>query len=609
MGVVSSVGAGVNGFAVGQRVISNGRHAEYVSVPQNLCAVVPDNVSDEEAAFSVVASIGLQGIRLIQPTLGETVVVSGLGLIGLITVQLLRAHGCKVIGIDFDKKKLAIARQFGAETVDLSAGEDPVLFAQAYSKGRGIDAVIITASTQSSEPVSQAARMCRKRGRIVLVGVTGLELNRDVFYEKELTFQVSCSYGPGRYDTDYETKGQDYPFGFVRWTEQRNFEAVLDMMADGRLNVKPLITHTFPLEEATRAYDLIMSDEFSLGILLDYRKSDLEKTQPDHTISLRDPSEYASAPAQGRINFIGAGNYAGATLIPSFKKAGAFLQTIVSREGVSAVHQGRKNGFAHASTDTDAAITDPSSDTLIITTRHDSHARFVIKALEAGKHVFVEKPLCLDLDQWENIRKAMDAQPTAQVMVGFNRRFAPHIVRMKQLLSGVQIPKSFVITVNAGAIPSNHWTQDRATGGGRIIGEACHFVDLLRYLAGHSVDSWSAVAMDTVNRDSVSITLKFADGSIGTIHYLANGSKSFPKERVEVFAAGGILQLDNFRVLRSFGWKGAGTMRLWRQDKGQLACVSAFLQSIREGKPAPISREELLEVARLTIEVDAAVNH
>jgi predicted dehydrogenase/threonine dehydrogenase-like Zn-dependent dehydrogenase len=609
VGIIHSIGDKVNGFKMGQRIISNGKHAEMVSVPANLCAPVPDNVTDEEAAFTVVSAIGLQGIRLIQPSLGETVVVSGLGLIGLITVQLLRAHGCKVIGIDFDARKLALARDFGAVTVDLSAGENPVTFADNFTRGRGVDAVLITASTKSSDPVSQAARMCRKRGRIVLVGVTGLELNRDEFYEKELTFQVSCSYGPGRYDPNYEEKGQDYPIGFVRWTEQRNFEAVLDMMADGRLDVKPLITHRFPIAEADKAYDLLMSDEWSLGILIDYKNEDRsEEDLLARKVSLQQGIEIKPLAAKGNLSFIGAGNYASAMLIPSFKKAGASLLTLVSNAGVSSVHYGRKFGFRDASTDASLVLADPQTDTVVVSTRHDTHASYVLKALEFGKHVFVEKPLCLDPEELEKIRIAMDANPSTQVMVGFNRRFAPHILRMKQLLSGVKIPKAFIVTINAGMIPSNHWTQDRTTGGGRIIGEACHFIDLLRDLAGHPVASWSATAMDSVNKDSVSITLRFEDGSIGTIHYLANGSKSFPKERVEVFAAGGILQMDNFRVLRSFGWKGAGSMRLWRQDKGQQACVAAFMDAVRNGKPSPIPREQLLEVARLTIEIDAAVN-
>ena len=609
IGIVQQVGSGVQRFAIGQRVVSNGKHAEMIAVSENLCALVPDHVSDEEASFTVVAAIGLQGIRLIQPTLGETIVVSGLGLIGLITVQLLRAHGCKVIGVDFDARKLDMARSFGADTVDLSKGEDPVAYAHAFSRGRGIDAVIITASTNSSEPVSQAARMCRKRGRIVLVGVTGLTLSRDEFYEKELSFQVSCSYGPGRYDPNYEEMGHDYPYGFVRWTEQRNFEAILDMMADGRLDVKPLITHRFLLKEATQAYDLIMGDTFSLGILIDYQGGGptVDASLRAEFVALNPVEAEQGIPVSGTVSFIGAGNYASSMLIPAFKKSGAQLQTIVSNMGVSGVYNGRKFGFIRAATDTALVFSELETDTLVITTRHDSHASYVVKALEAGKHVFVEKPLCMDMDSCNDIIAAMDAHPAQQVMVGFNRRFAPHVMQMKKLLASVKIPKTFVVTINAGNIPAEHWTQDPMTGGGRIIGEACHFIDLLRDLAGSPIVSFKAAAMDTPTHDTVSIMLTFADGSLGTILYFANGSKSFPKERIEVFAAGGILQLDNFRVLRTYGWKGGSTMRLWRQDKGQVACVQAFMDAVRSGKPAPIPRDQLIEVARITIEINNAL--
>ena len=608
VGVVLDTGAGVSGFTKGQRVVSNGKHAELVAVPQNLCAAVPDGVSDEEASFTVVAAIGMQGIRLVQPTLGETVVVSGLGLIGLITVQLLRAQGCHVIGIDFDARKLALARSFGATTVDLSAGEDPVATAMARTRDRGVDAVLITASTRSDEPVSQAARMCRKRGRIVLVGVTGLQLSRDEFYEKELSFQVSCSYGPGRYDPEYEEKGHDYPIGFVRWTEQRNFEAVLDMMARGSLDVKPMITHRFAVEDAAAAYDLIMGDEYSLGILLDYRKGDRTEEELRTTVvDLLTASTSPPVPSAGTVSFLGAGNYASAILIPAFRKAGASLHTLVSNMGVSSVHYGRRFGFAKASTDNEEVFRDTDADTIVVSTRHDSHARYVVRALQAGRHVFVEKPICLDIAGLEEVRAAMEAHPDRHVMVGYNRRFAPHVVRMKRLLAGVRTPKAFIVTVNAGAIPASHWTQDEQAGGGRIIGEACHFIDLLRHLADHSITSWQVSAMDSTTRDTVSITLRFTDGSIGTIHYLANGSKAFPKERIEVFAAGGILQLDNFRVLRCHGWKGGGTMRLWRQDKGQQACVAAFLDAVRSGGPTPIPREQVLEVAQVTIDIGKAV--
>jgi predicted dehydrogenase/threonine dehydrogenase-like Zn-dependent dehydrogenase len=574
VGKVVGYGIDVNKFEVGDRVISNGKHAEVVSVPLNLCAKVPHEVSDEEAAFTVLGAIALQGIRLVKPTLGETVVVTGLGLVGLITVQLLRASGCRVLGLDFDQEKLRLARQFGAEVVDLAAGHDPIKAAESYSRGRGVDAVIVTAATKSNQPIHEAALMCRKRGRIVLVGVAGLELSRDDFFKKELTFQVSASYGPGRYDPNYEEKGQDYPVGFVRWTEQRNFEAVLDMMADGRLDVKPLISHRFNIQDAEKAYELVSSNSPSLGILLDYPGIEILATA--RTISLVGTSNSQSGKtkigfSQATVSFIGAGNYAKAVLMPAFKAAGAKMCSVVSATGVSGLHAARKFNFTETTTDVSQLFTDTNANTLVISTRHDSHAKYVLKALESGKHIFVEKPLCLTLSELSEIENFY-AQSFVQLsdfpilMVGFNRRFAPQIQKMKHLLSGVSGAKSFIMTVNAGAIPIEHWTQDLETGGGRVVGEVCHFIDLLRFMADSPIKSWSREIMSAPTKDTLSINLRFVDGSIGTIHYFANGSKAFPKERLEIFVDGRILQLDNYRKLTGFGWPGFRKLNLWSQD-------------------------------------------
>jgi len=590
-------------------VASNGRHAEMVAVPANLCAKVPDGVGDDDAAFTVLGAIALQGIRLAQPTLGEAVVVTGLGLIGLVTVQLLRAHGCRVLGIDFDRDKLALAARFGAEVVDLGAGEDPVRAAEAFSRGRGVDAVLITAATRSSEPVHQAALMCRKRGRIVLVGVAGLELARADFYEKELTFQVSCSYGPGRYDPAYEEGGNDYPVGFVRWTEQRNFEAVLDMVAVGALAVAPLVSHRFAIARADEAYALVGGNAPSLGILLEYPGESGEATVRSVRVAARDDAPAASsaaaasrASATPTLGFIGAGNYATAVLIPAFASSGAQLHTVASAGGVSSVHVARKFAIANATTDTAALLADHAIDSVVVTTRHDSHARFVLAARAAGKHVFVEKPLCLSLDELERIAAAY-REPSPLLMVGFNRRFAPHVQKMRALLASAPGPKSIVVTVNAGAIAATHWTQDAAVGGGRIVGEGCHFVDLARHLAGAPISGHSAHALAGGSGDSATLGLTFADGSIAAVHYLANGSKAFPKERVEVFAGGRVLQLDNFRRLTGYGWPSFSSMRLWRQDKGQRACAQAFVDAVKSAGAAPIPLAELLEVSRATIEI------
>ena len=601
-GVVAAVGDGVTGFERGDRVVSNGKHAEAVSVPANLCAKVPANVSDDEAAFTVLGAIALQGVRLAQPTLGETVVVTGLGLLGLVAVQLLRANGCRVLGLDFDSRKLELARRFGAEVVDLGKGQDPVAVANAFTAGRGVDAVVITAATDSNEPIHQAALMCRKRGRIVLVGVTGLALSRADFYEKELTFQVSCSYGPGRYDPNYEEKGIDYPIGFVRWTEQRNFEAVLGLMAGGQLDVKPLISHRFAIGDAQGAYDLVGGAEPSLGILLEY--PGIAISPGARTVKLSEAT--ADARAAVSLGFIGAGNYVTALLAPAFKAAGARLRAIASSGGVSSLHAGRKFGFEEATTDVDGLLADPSIDAVVVATRHDSHAEFVCRALAAGKHVFVEKPLAVTHAQLESIRRAIADAPAGKsplVMVGFNRRFAPHVRKMRELLAGARGPKAFVMTVNAGQIPREHWTQDVQVGGGRLIGEGCHFIDLLRFLADASIESHATVRM-AGSSDTLSVTLRFNDGSMGLVHYFANGSKAFPKERLEVFAGGQVLQLDNFRRLTGFGWPGFKSMKAWRQDKGQRDCAAAFVAAIRTGGVSPIPLEQLLEVGRVTIDSD-----
>ncbi len=618
------IGTDAPGFRIGERVVSNGPHAEVVAVPANLCARIPDGVSDDAAAFTVLGAIGLQGVRLAAPTLGESFVVTGLGLIGLITVQLLRANGCRVLGIDPDPTKTALARRFGASTVQLDSGEDPIAAAELFTRGGGVDGVLITAATDSDEPVAQAARMCRKRGRIVLVGVAGLQLNRADFYEKELSFQVSCSYGPGRYDPDYEQRGHDYPRGFVRWTEQRNFEAVLDLMASGTLDVGPLVTHRFELQEADRAYDLLANGKQYLGIVLEYPEPRAEVAA--NTIALttvvaqavapeqRMPGGEPSSGAEPVLAVVGSGNYAARVLVPAFARTGARLLGIASSGGVTAVHVGQKSGFAEATTDAAALIADSRTNTVVIATRHDSHAGYVVQALRAGKNVFVEKPLAIDAEGVAEIEAVWQGIPAAKrplLMVGFNRRFAPHVLRMKSLLESAPGPKCFIVTVNAGAIPARHWTQEADIGGGRLIGEGCHFIDLMRFLAGSPIRRSELAVIagagaGAVADDKVSATLTFADGSIGTLHYFANGHASFPKERVEVFCAGRVLQLDNFRSLRGYGWSGFSRMRLFRQDKGQLACAAAFISAIRAGLAAPIPFDELIEVARATISLGQA---
>ena len=597
VGTVVAVGEGVSGFHVGDRVASNGSHAELVVVPQHLCALIPDRVSELEASFTVLASIGLQGIRLAQPSLGETFVVSGLGLIGLLTAQLLAAQGCRVLGIDPDPAKCSLAEKLGVTALNLASGADPVAWCLEETCGIGVDGVLITAATSSSEPVHVAAQTCRQRGRIVLVGVTGLDLRRDLFYKKELSFQVSCSYGPGRYDPSYEQQGNDYPIGFVRWTEQRNFQAVLHALATGALRTDALITHRFPIDQAASAYELLSSTEPSLGILLQYPgTADPEK----RTISL--PAEAAAAPinrpSQPLVGVIGAGNYSCRTLIPAFAKAGACFHTIAASSGIGPVQVGRKFGFHQASTDVPALLADSSCSTVVIATRHDSHAALVQQALAAGKHVFVEKPLCLTAEELRSIEAVYTGEQL--LMVGFNRRFAPLLIDLQQQLGCLSGPKAFVYTCNAGAIPADHWTQDPALGGGRLVGEACHFVDLLRHLAASPIQDLQLLSATDSKPcpDTFSLQLRFANGSIGTIHYFANGSKAFPKERLEVFAAGKVLRLDNYHKLQAWGLPGFRTRRRLSQDKGQVACCAAFLKAIKSGGAPPIPASEILEVQR-----------
>jgi predicted dehydrogenase/threonine dehydrogenase-like Zn-dependent dehydrogenase len=603
VGIIHEVGYGVTNFNKGVRVVSNGRHAEVVNVPINLCAKVPDVVSDEEASFSVLGAVALQGIRLVKPTLGEAVVVTGLGLVGLMTVQLLRANGCRVLGLDFDQDKLSLAKKFGAEVVDLNR-ENPLTAADIFSRGRGVDAVIVTAATTSDEPMHQAAQMCRKRARIVLVGMTGLKLSRDDFFKKELIFQVSASYGPGRHDPNYEEKGHDYPVGFVRWTEQRNFEAVLDMMATGALDVKSLISHRIDIAEAEKAYELISGNESSLGILLTY--PGVEITKASRKVSLLNNENNKNSNnnkiiKKVKVSFLGSGNYAMSELIPAFKAAGADLRSVSSSTGISGVHAGRKYGFSETTTDSNRLFSDDTTDAVVIATRHNSHADFVLKSLKAGKHIFVEKPLCLTISELDKIEASYSSSKV--LMVGFNRRFSPQVQKMKSLLDDVSGPKALVMTINAGKISNDHWTQDLEIGGGRIIGEACHFLDLLRFLVSKTITNYHIQFMDSSTKDTATIQLSFEDGSIGTIHYYANGSKSFPKERLEVFAGGGVLQLDNYRKLTSFGWPGFKKMNLWHQDKGHKACAKAFIDAIIKGNASPISIEEILEVSRISIKL------
>lgn len=592
VGEVLEVGAGISEFKIGDLVASNGPHAEIVCVPKNLCAKVPEGVIEENAAFTVLCSIALQGVRLVNPTLGEKIVVFGAGLIGLVTIQLLRASGCDVLAVDLNPGRLELAKRYGATLCDASSG-DPIVAGGAWTEGARVDGVIITASAKTDAIVHQAAEMCRRRGRIVLVGVVGLNLRRSDFYEKELTFQVSCSYGPGRYDENYEQKGRDYPAGFVRWTEQRNFQAILAAMSSGQLDVSALITDRIALKDAAGAYAKISCDSNSLGVILEYP----EEANLSRTVTIQ---QKKSKPANGCVAvMLGAGNFAKMVMAPSLARTKARLKYVSDLANTPAsAHIARKYGFENATSDTDTTLEDPEVNTVFIATGHNSHAVLARMALKAGKHVFVEKPLAMNPEELRSVVTAAKVAPDKQLMVGFNRRFSPYTVKIKSLLAGRSEPLSMNFTCNAGIIPPMVWVHDPERGGGRIIGEACHFIDLLSFISGSLVVSVASVQMNhgvAVHEDKMSIVLGFADGSIGTVNYFANGNKAFPKETLEVFSEGRILKLDNFRRLDGWGFRGFSRMK-GALDKGHQEEFNAFTSRIAVGGEPLIPLEQLVNV-------------
>ena len=577
-----AVGDGVREFKVGDRVVSNGQHAEYVCIPQNLCAHIPSGVTDEEATFTVIGSIGLQGIRLLDPTLGETVVVTGLGLIGLITAQLLKANGCNVIGIDVDQSKLDIADTFGIHTVN-PLNSDVVKSVSVITNGIGADGVIITASAKTNDIISQAAQMSRKRGKIILVGVIGLNISRADFYEKELSFQVSCSYGPGRYDDDYEQKGIDYPLSYVRWTEKRNFESILTAIANQLINVSQLITERIDLDNYLEIYG-DMGKAGSIASIIKYQ----DDAKANTVVSTQGViGNYRD----GSIAIIGAGNFTKMTLLPNLK--GDNVKYIVSKGGLNAQDLAKKYKIGNSSTSYPDVLQDEEVSMVMITTRHNLHADMVIQALEAGKGVFVEKPLALTQEDLDRISK-LQLTSKQPITVGFNRRFSPHTIKMKSHLPD-EAPKNMIATMNAGFIQQDVWIHDMEVGGGRIVGEACHYIDLLSYLSGSAVTEVCMSAMDNnpnVNTDNASILLKFANGDNGVINYFANGSKAYSKERVEVYFEGKTIVMDNFRETKAYGISGFKTLKT-KMDKGHKRQFQLIADAIKSDAEALIPFESI----------------
>ncbi len=576
VGTVIGVGKGVSEFSLGDRVASNGHHAEVVNIPKNLVAKIPDNVTDEEAAFTVIGSIGLQGIRLLNPTFGETIVVVGLGLIGLVTAELLLANGCNVIGFDFDAAKVAIAKEKGIIAINPAEGTDQVKFVEDYTNAIGADGVIITASNKSNEIISQSAKMCRKRGRVILVGVIGLDISRADFYEKEISFQVSCSYGPGRYDESYEQNGQDYPIGFVRWTEKRNFEAVLNALSRKTLDVMPLITERIALDEYKTIYG-DMGNPKSIACILEYN----EDIKTDSIVQLE---KKTFSGQKGVLGIIGAGNFVSSTMLPVLKKIGANIKYIASSGGLSSTTLAKKYGIASSTTDFKEILKDKDTDLVVISTKHNSHAYFVLEAIKANKNVFVEKPLAIKEEEMDEIIKAYNSNDV-NISVGFNRRFAPLAQKMKQILGNDNAPMNIVATMNAGFIPANVWVHDMEVGGGRILGEACHYIDLCTYFSGSKV---KAVCMNAMglnpqeNTDNASILLQYENGSNAVINYFGNGSKAYSKERIEVFSQERTLVMDNWRKLKGYGFKGFSTDSS-KQDKGHLNQFQKLIEQQKSG--------------------------
>ena len=604
-GTIVALGAGMEGFQVGQRVACAGGgyavHAEYNLVPRNLLTPLPDSVDFESAAFTTLSAIALHGFRLAEPQLGENVAVIGLGLLGLLTIQLAAAAGCRVWGMDTNPERVALAQQFGISACQRSQAVDS---AAAFTANRGFDSVIICADTSSTDPVELAGVIARDRARIVATGAVGLSFPRKIYFEKELSFINSRSYGPGRYDPSYEENGTDYPIGYVRWTEGRNFEAIVGLLESGKLKVESLISHRFPIEQAADAYEIITGKKKVpfLGVLLTYQVSGEAVSSVRHQVSGKtaltpDPLK----PDTVKLGVLGAGLFANATLLPALKKVkDVELIGIASAGGLHAAHSAKKFGFRYACSDDEQIINDPEINTVLILTRHDSHAELVVKALQAGKHVFVEKPLAVNGNQLLVIQEQLQITTHQLLMVGFNRRFAPLAQQLYNRLATRQEPLYMHYRVNAGSIPLNHWTHDPEQGGGRIIGEGCHFIDFLTFLAGSAPLSVSAAALPDGGKyreDNVSMTFSFADGSIGVVDYLANGDKSFAKERVEIFCGGQVAVLDDFRALETVRDGKKKTVKLMGQDKGHFNEMQALVHAIRRGQP-PIPYEQLIGVTQ-----------
>ncbi len=617
-GVVIAAGQGVPEFQPGDRVACAGvgyaSHCEVNFVPKNLAARVPDAVPLEAASLSAIGAIALQGFRQSQAVLGEVVAVIGAGLVGVLTVQLAKAAGCRVIAIDLDRERAESARRFGADLALCSADRDTALRVREFAR-HGADVAIVTAASTSAEPVELAADISRERGRIVVVGTVDLGVSRKPMYTKELSLVLSRSYGPGRYDPQYEEDGIDYPVGYVRWTEKRNMEAFLELLAAGAVNVAPLIEKRCPVEQGSGAYQELKGAG-AYTVLLEYPSRALlpMPVPPNDSVKPSRGSHGRVSKAGGlRIGCIGAGSFARDTIFPALAKSpGVALHSVATASGVASESARKLFHFERAVPPAEL-VRDKDTDAVFVLSRHDSHAQYVIAALSNQKPVFVEKPLAINREQLEEVRCAYQAEEEKNhnpfLSVGFNRRFAPFTEKLKQFFAGRQEPMIVNIRVNAGYIPPDHWVQRSLSGGGRIIGEFCHFVDWARCVVGASVVSVTAYALPDgarYNRDNVVATLAFQDGSIANLVYLANGDRSIPKEQFEVFCDGKVGRIDDFRVL-DLARDGKTRRTKARCDKGHAREIEVTLEAIRSGGPSPIPFEEILEVSSATIAVEEAI--
>jgi len=596
-------------FNVGDRVACAGQdyasHSEVVSIPQNLVVKIPDNVSFEDASFTTLGAIALQGVRQANPTLGENICVIGLGLLGQITTQLLKANGCKVFGIDLSPNLIKLALKSGADSALLRNDSNLLTAIENFTNGYGFDKVIITAAAPSNDPIELSAIISRKKGQVIVVGSVKMDVPRDPdFYRKELELKMSCSYGPGRYDVEYEENGNDYPFAYVRWTEQRNMEAFLELISQKKLNMKPLTTHIFDIVDAEKAYDIVLGkvQEPHIGILLKY-SDNTNKNKTRYTTSSNPIKDI-------NIGFIGAGSFAQSYLIPYTKSYGASLDTVVTSKGITSKNVAQKFGFNNTSSEAKDIFENKKINTVFIATPHNSHANYVIEAINSNKNVFVEKPLAMNIEELEEVKTAYE-KADVKLMVGFNRRFAPVSKAIKKEFINNGEPKVVNIRVNAGFIPKEHWTQNENLGGGRIIGEMCHFIDLMQYFTDAKPVKVYADSIDSSNTniktdDNIAVTIKFDDGSIGNLVYLANGDKSLPKELIEVFSGGKTGRIHDFRSGEFH--KGNKVSKLKQAGKGHKQEVEEFLNSLTNSSKNPINFESIYLTTKTTFKIIDSLN-